>query len=308
MKPFDSRGRIMGFTDNVYDQKRGQRNSTASNGMRGRLASVIQIAGRKRQLSSSEMESVTPLRKLELPTPEPDFATRMDLRISRPSPPYALDPHFDLSQQGGGGHSQILPSIKSLPDQQLFTPSSADEHLLVGNSPAGMAALASAAVTQGRLISSPGHAHTLAPMLSHTPLLPRHNGTILHNGHSTTAGPLYSPPKSQTAQSNIDKSISQLDSRIASLRTYEEEFIELDLDDSRKLLQDKITELEADLRLLKKQKSLQLAERLVREGFGGLADGVRKEIERWDEKSETADMSMSVGSVMNANGNGIDAG
>ena len=299
----------MGFTDNVYDQKRGQRSSTTSNSQSGGLPGMVQIAGRKRQMSSSEVGSVTPLRKLELPTPEPDFASRMDMRIPGTSPPYAVDSQYDSVHQSGGGHRQVqmLPSINTLPERQLYTPLSTDEHLIVGSSPAGMSALASAAVTQGRLVQTAGHSHTLAPILNHASVIPRHSGTVLQNGHSTTNEPLYSPLKAHNLQSSIDKSISQLESRIATLRTYEEDFVKLDLDDSRKLLQDQIVNLEAELRRLKKEKSLQLAERLVREGFGGLADGVRKEIERWDENPETAGANMSVGSVMNTSSNRLDS-
>jgi hypothetical protein len=226
--------------------------------------------------------------------------------MARTSPAYTIDTHFDMPQKNGAGRPQILPSIKNLPDQQLFTPLSADEHIL--SSPTGMSTLASAAVTQGRLVQTVGHAHTLAPMLNHTPLVQRHNGIPLQNGHSGSNITAYSPPKLHNTQSVIDQSIAQLESRIAKLRTYEEDFVKLDLDDSRRLLQDQIVKLEGELRRLKKEKSLQLAERLVREGFGGLADGVRKEIERWDEKGDSADTNMSVESVMNGSSTGVDIG
>ena len=294
VKPFDSRGKIMGFTDNVYDQKRGQRNNTSTNGQRGSLPGLAQITGRKRQISSSDIGPATPLKRLDLPTPEPDFATRMDLRRARDGSEYALDPQFDAPHING--HPHILPSIKTLPEQQLFTPSSTDEHLLVGSSPANMPALAATTVNQARLIQNAPY-HTLAPMLNHTPILPR------QNGHGAA---LYSPTRPLHAQSGIDNSITELESRIASLRTYEEDFVKLDLDDSRRLLADQIASLEADLRRLKKEKSLQLAEKLRQDGFSGLADGVRREIERWGEKADATDMS--VGSVMNGTSNGIDTG
>lgn len=279
VKPFDSRGKIMGFTDNVYDQKRGQRNSTASSGLGGSLLSPPAIAGRKRQISSSDIGPATPLRKLELSTPEPDFASRIDLRRARDGSEYALDPQFDVPHLNGGGHLQNLPSIKTLPEQQLFTPSSTEEHLLVGSSPANMSTLATAAFTQGRLGQNAPYSHTLAPILNHTPILPR------QNGHIAT---LYSPTQTLHVQSGIDKSIIELETRIATLRAYEEEFIQLELDDSKRLLADQIASHETDLRLLKKEKSLQLAERLLKEGFGGLADGVRKEIEGWGKKADAA--------------------
>jgi hypothetical protein len=172
---------------------------------------------------------------------------------------------------------QNLPSIKTLPEQQLFTPSSTDEHLLVASSPANMSALATAALTQGRLGQNAPYSHTLAPLLNHTPILPR------QNGHMAT---LYSPTTTLHVQSGIDKSITELETRIATLRAYEQEFIQLELDDSKRLLADQIASHETDLRLLKKEKSLQLAERLLKEGFGGLADGVRKEIERWGKEAD----------------------
>lgn len=306
VKPFDSRGKIMGFTDNVYDQKRGQRNSTIANGQGGSLPGLAQITGRKRQLSSSDAGPASPHRKLDLPTPEPDFASRMDLRIARDSSEYALDPQFEALHHNGGGRSQVLPSIKTLPEQQLFTPLSTDEHIHIGSSSAGISTLAAAAVTQGRLGQNAAFAHTLAPMLHHTPILSRHTGATLQNGHGLTNETSYSPTKLQNVHSGLDKSIIQLEARIATLRAYEEDFVKLDLDDSRRLLADQITSLETDLRRLKKEKSLQLAEKLFKEGFGGLADGVRKEIERWGEKADATDMS--VGSVMNGTRSGIDTG
>lgn len=267
----------MGFTDNVYDQKRGQRNSTSTSGLGGNLPGLPAIAGRKRQISSSDIGPATPLRKLELPTPEPDFTNRIDLRRARDGSEYSLDPQFEVPHLNGGGHMQILPSIKTLPEQQLFTPGSIDEHMLVGSTPASMTTLATAALTQGRLSQNAAYSHTLAPILNHTPILPR------QNGHTTT---LYSPTPS--FPSGIDKSIAELESRIATLRAYEEEFIQLDLDDSKRLLADQIASHEAELRLLKRDKSLQLDERLMKEGFGGLADGVRKEIERWEKQADAA--------------------
>lgn len=266
----------MGFTDNVYDQKRGQRNSTTANGL-GSLPGLPAIAGRKRQISSSDIGPATPLRKLELPTPEPDFANRIDLRRARDGSEYSSDPQFDVAHLNGGGHMQMLPSIKTLPEQQLFTPGSIDEHLLIGSTPASMSTLATAALTQGRLSQGAGYSHTLAPILNHTSGPPRQNGHV---------PALYSPTQQLHVQSGIDKSIAELESRIATLRAYEAEFIQLDLDDSKRLLADQIAGNEAELRVLKKEKSLQLAERLLKEGFGGLADGVRKEIERWGKTAD----------------------
>jgi hypothetical protein len=277
VKPFDSRGKIMGFTDNVYDQKRGQRNSSTTNGLGGSLPGLPAIAGRKRQISSSDIGPATPLRKLELPTPEPDFANRIDLRRARDGSEYSLDPQFDVAHLNGGSHLHMLPSIKTLPEPQLFTPGSIDEHLLIGSTPGSMTTLATAALTQGRLNQNAAYSHTLAPILNHNPGPPR------QNGHMPT---LYSPTKELHVQSGIDKSIAELESRIATLRAYEAEFIQLDLDDSKRLLADQIAGHETELRVLKKEKSLQLAERLLKEGFGGLADGVRKEIERWGKKAD----------------------
>jgi hypothetical protein len=72
VKPSDPRGKIMGFTDNVFDQKRRQRIGNAGpSGNPPDQPSVLQISGQKRQISMSDLTSQgRPLRTLEFPVPE----------------------------------------------------------------------------------------------------------------------------------------------------------------------------------------------------------------------------------------------
>ena len=76
----------------------------------------------------------------------------------------------------------------------------------------------------------------------------------------------------------LDASIVELETQMRNLKKYEEEFIALNLDDSRKMLAIQLAELDAQIKAKKREKSLLLIERLKREGFGGLAAVVVKEV------------------------------
>jgi hypothetical protein len=77
----------------------------------------------------------------------------------------------------------------------------------------------------------------------------------------------------------VDAAIAQKENRIAKLRRYGDELIQLGLEDSHKVLLQELLALEADLRAVKKQKSAALIENLRME-FPGLADVARKEVEK----------------------------
>ena len=76
----------------------------------------------------------------------------------------------------------------------------------------------------------------------------------------------------------LDASIADLETQLSKLKKYEEEFIALDLEDSRKMLANQVTEIESQIKAKKREKSLVLIERLKKEGFGGLAAVVGKEV------------------------------
>jgi hypothetical protein len=76
----------------------------------------------------------------------------------------------------------------------------------------------------------------------------------------------------------LDASIAELEAQLGKLKKYEEEFIALNLDDSRKMLASEVAELESRIKAKKREKGLMLIERLKKEGFGGLAASVGKEV------------------------------
>jgi len=76
----------------------------------------------------------------------------------------------------------------------------------------------------------------------------------------------------------LDASIAELETQMRNLKKYEEEFIALNLADSRKMLATQLADLEAQIKAKRREKSLLLIERLKREGFGGLAAVVGKEV------------------------------
>jgi hypothetical protein len=82
----------------------------------------------------------------------------------------------------------------------------------------------------------------------------------------------------ETPTAALDASIMELESQLRNLTRYEGEFIALNLEDSRKVLATQMAEVESQIKSKKREKSLILIERLKREGFGGLAAVVGKEV------------------------------
>ncbi|EHY52428.1 hypothetical protein ABEF92_006633 [Exophiala dermatitidis] len=287
VKACDPRGKQMGFADNVFDQKRGRReshpNGTTSTTC---LPGLATITGKKRTISSSaEPGPATPLRRIELPTPEPDKSLNGKLGVSRDKSELLTETPFAGIN---GTLPTLLPSMKSFTDGTDLHGVHIDErHTRVSASP-GMASLASTAVTRGHLQSTPSYSedNTLPPMLGHsTPnsrFLPQHSsrGILATPGPTSMASPSKSadPGDSKAPAAALDASITELEARVRSLRKYEEEFIALNLDDSRKMLASQVAELENQIRAMKREKSLLLIERLKKEGFGGLAAVVGKEV------------------------------
>ncbi|EXJ75740.1 uncharacterized protein A1O5_00247 [Cladophialophora psammophila CBS 110553] len=287
VKASDPRGKVMGFADNVFDQKRGGRRDSSHNSSgSGPLPGVAQITGKKRAISSSaDPGPATPLRKMELPTPEPDFSgTR--LALSREGSEFLMDVPF---AGVNGTLPTPLPSMKTFPDGPDFMVSPTDErHSRVSSSP-GIVSLASAAIGSSRIPSNIQN-NTLPPMLGHTPsatnglYLPPHNSNGSFSTPSSSAA-TSSPTKltacateSKVPTAALDASITDLETQLVKLKRYEEEFIALNLDDSRKMLASQVAELESQIKAKKREKSLILIERLKREGFGGLAAVVGKEV------------------------------
>jgi len=273
----------MGFTDNVFDQKRGNRSSSA-NAHSSPLPGVAQISGRKRQTAPSHIGPASTLRKIEPPTPATDFASR---HMSREGPDYMIDPQFG-NIHTNGILPNLLPSMKTFPDERSYSSSPVDDRLgATSDSPLGMATLATAAVCHGRIPGTNHQIHsTLGPVLAKH-ILPRQpperDGTATLSVSTTTTA-IPTPPHNESNGSmteQIDMAIKRLEEQIATLKKYEQEFLSLNLEDSHKMLSAQLRGLESELRGKKREKSIVLIEMLEREGFGGLADGVRREMAMW---------------------------
>lgn len=279
VKPSDPRGKIMGFTDNVFDQKRGQRISNgASPGKPSEPPHISQLAGQKRQLTVSDLTTpMRPLRKLEFPTPEPDHA----------GPEYVLDAQFALathrrlggvSAQGSNEAGPTLPGIASLPQHLGASVSSRAER--GGSTGEGMKTLASAAASHGRApaLSKINSATSALPPLASFDI-PDQYHTLTQNGNCRgDVDPSLSVGSSKDILA-VDTAIAQKENLIAKLRMYGEELLQLGMQDSHKRLSEELLKLEADLRAAKKRKSAVLIENLRME-FPGLADVAMKEVEK----------------------------
>ncbi|KIW17520.1 hypothetical protein PV08_04714 [Exophiala spinifera] len=285
VKACDSRGKVMGFADNVFDQKRGRRESHPAASGNHALPGIVHTTGKKRPLSASgDRGPETPFRKIELPTPEPDFSHQPRLVLSREGSELVLDAFGSIN----GNLPTLLPSLNTFTDGHDFMVSPPDErYARVSTSPA-IASLASTAVNNGRVPSNFQHVqnNTLPPMLGHT----THNGTFVprHSSSSimgTLGTGLPTSPTKATLPNDIkaptaalDASIVELETQLRSLKKYEEEFVALNLEDSRRMLATEVAELEERLKTKRREKSIVLIERLKKEGFGGLAAAVGKEV------------------------------
>ncbi|KAK5026097.1 hypothetical protein LTS07_007622 [Exophiala sideris] len=278
VKAGDARGKVMGFADNVFDQKRNRRESNSN--AAGNLPGVAQITGKKRTISSSgEPGPATPLRKIELPTPEPDFSTHSRL-LSREGSDLVMDAFGTVN----GNLPTLLPSMKTFPDGPDFMVSPSEERNSRVSSSPGIASLASTGIGGGRI----GQNITLPPILGHTTqngvFIPQHNSSGMLSTPSTahTTSPTKADVLVATANkiptAALDASIVELETQLRNLKKYEEEFIALNLEDSRKMLATQVAELEIQIKTKRREKSLLLIERLKREGFGGLAASVGKEV------------------------------
>lgn len=301
VKANDPRGKIMGFADNVFDQKRGGRRESGLNGP----MTVAHLAGKKRAIESNGPDGpTTPQRKLTLLTPEPDHAGR--LHISR-----------EDSDIGGGSIyaaatlPPILPSVKTVTDPDGAISSTSDErsHHFTPSTPN---------------FGVNGGVNTLAPLLSSSHYgspyadprpFSKHDGSAPTSGTRTTQTTINSfintvtnttkaPPLSSISRQDtimhlaphhfrtdtgqslllspgksrvLEESIQKLEQQIQALRNYDEEFAAMKLEDSRRMLRSQIQELEAQLAKKQRERGLGLVERLRREGFSSLAEQVSLE-------------------------------
>ena len=172
VKPFDPRGKNMGFTDNVFDQKRGHRPGIGAHHTQ-KLPGVAQITGKKRPLSSSEPSSTTPARKLDMRTPEADYASRPELvRSSRERSEYSPHRHYS-SILGSGSRPAILPSLTAFADEQGLSSSPfGDRSKTSRTSPTGLTSMTSASTAATVSGDGRDHSQSLPPMFTHQ-LAPR---------------------------------------------------------------------------------------------------------------------------------------
>lgn len=281
----------MGFADNVFDQRRGGKRENGSIGAgsgSGPLPGVAQITGgRKRTMSpSAEPGPATPLRKIELPTPEPELSSNR-MAMSREGSEFVVEAPFAAIN---GALPTLLPSLKTFADGYDFIIAPADErHARASGSP-GIPSLASTGTGSSRIGQNlpKNQSNVLPPMLGHGASVS--NGSYLPQRRSTgsfgtpSSGLTMSPTKSTSAADTqaptaaLEASIADLEMQLTKLKKYEEDFIALNLDDSRKMLASQVAELENHIKTKKREKSLILIERLKREGFGGLAASVGKEV------------------------------
>ena len=279
VKPADPRGKTMGFTDNVFDQKRGQRSSSGgSDGKLSDLSNSVQISGQKRQMSMSSLAArEPPMRKVEFTTPERDGV----------GPEYVLDGQYAFTthhRPGGLPNPRVNDSGPTLPGIANL----AQHHDSLANlrdatgtaTGESVKTLASAAASHGRgpTLTQTNPNSSILPPLSAFDVPDRYHVSMQN---SKQGGDPDSPASGGLSKetSVVDAVIVLKETRIAKLRRYGDELLQLGLADSHKMLMEELAALEADLRAAKKQKSAALIENLWME-FPSLADVARKEVEK----------------------------
>ena len=290
VKAADPRGKVMGFTDNVFDQKRGQRSSGQD------VPSPTHISppkSHKRQLSLTELTNPVdaPIahRKLDLPSPEPDYA------VVKKSSEYMLESNYSMIPIPRLKVDQAMSSSSSsalryVPENHPRSPLLLDDEAV---KPAeAFQAIATAAVASGKL-SSPQIDSLLTPMTPTNALLgsqdsPSNKMVKHYRATAEPATPISAIPEtpisavsdiSPEKAAAIDESITQIEDQIGRLRRYGDELLELSLPDYYRMLTEQLASLEALLRTKKKEKSTLLINKLARD-FPGLADATRKEVEK----------------------------
>ncbi|KAK5948195.1 hypothetical protein OHC33_010743 [Knufia fluminis] len=312
VKASDSRGKTMGFADNVFDQKRGGKRESGLNGP----MTVAHLAGKKRAIEPNDQDGPsTPHPKLDLHTPDPDYSNR--IYLSRETSEFGAG----MSHYTASTLPPILPSVKTVTDIDAMSTTADDRHNHItpstpsfgmNGSANTLAPLMSAGIYGSPYEQKPPYNHDHASSgrpsrqppssfldtvtntnkspasrmsLPHTSYPVNHVSQPTQNGHgpphATRIDPAALTPltESPPASNNLlDENIKKLESQIQTLRGYDEEFLAMKLEDSRRMLRKQIAELEGQLEARRKERGMGLIERLRREGFVGLAEAVGLEV------------------------------
>ncbi|KAK5100684.1 hypothetical protein LTR70_001416 [Exophiala xenobiotica] len=319
VKASDTRGKVMGFADNVFDQKRGGKRESGLNGP----MTVAHLAGKKRTVESNGQEGPSaPHRKINPITPEPDYSNR--IYLSRETSEFGAGAsHYTASTL-----PPILPSVKTVTDIDGLSATGDDRHnhitpltssFSMNGSANTLAPLMAASIYGSPYEQKPPYnpdQKNVAPCsrtprqtsssflntvttsnqshVSRAPLpqqthIPKNTQVDqpFQNGHGR--GPPHIPrpdpaimtplTESPPASNNLlDENIKKLEQQIQTLKNYDDEFVEMKLEDSRRMLGKEIRELEVQLEARRKEKGFGLIERLRREGFASLAEAVGLEV------------------------------
>lgn len=249
IKPIDTRGRILGFVDNVFDQKRGKRASLAvtsaspNQGLsprgvkrsrphtnegepgsswqhRDSFAVVSAGSHGTRSLDTSNVSPVT------MATPSRNDIGQTPSRVFDPLGPFRRE----NQSQTGSPFSDIRQSSRS-----------SETH--------------------------PGHYPHLPPPTSSTSVLE----TPVSSGPAERVD-----PKGDAAD---EENIQDLESKLETLRGYANDILELSLVESHAKILDRISQLETEIEKRKRRKTELLLSRLDRD-FPDLADLAREEARR----------------------------
>lgn len=304
----------MGFADNVFDQKRGGRRESGLNGP----MTVANLAGKKRSIEPNGQGGPSTLRKLEFPTPEPDYARRP--HMARDGSEFSSVPAYPTNTL-----PPILPGVKSVTDVDDMGSTISDDrnHRYTPSTPIFSTNGTSntlAPFLSTSLYGSPYMDHRVPPIHDHsaptsatrttrtninsfintvtntTSAPPRSPASHNHNHHvhDTThhrfrSGPIQDPIQitTPTTESSpiatssllLEENIRKIEQQIQALQKYDEEFAALKLEESRRMLRGQISELEGQLAARRRERGLGLVERLRNEGFSSLAEQVGIEVD-----------------------------
>ena len=314
VKASDSRGKCMGFADNVFDQKRGGRRESGLNGP----MTVAHLAGKKRPIEPNGQEGPsTPHRKLDLLTPEPDYSNR--IYLSRETSDFGAGTTLYTAST----LPPILPSVKTVTDINTLSTNADDRrnHISPSSPSFGMtsngntlAPLISASLYSSPFEQKPPYNHDPNTIAFSSTKIRQPSSSFLNTVTNTNQTPVSRPSTTNNHSSNqtshtvtnghnapytirtdpaamtpvtesstvssdlLDENIKKLEQQIQTLKSYDDEFVAMKLEGSRRMLRKQIEELGVQLEARRKEKGLGLIERLRREGFVTLADAVGLEV------------------------------
>ncbi|KAL2814234.1 hypothetical protein BDW59DRAFT_177975 [Aspergillus cavernicola] len=257
IKPIDPRGRILGFVDNVFDQKRGKRAS---------LVASPQPSDNNNISPSSPRGSKRP--RIHTENEEPGKS------------PWGNGASIPVISAGPSRHRSDVSEVFS--STNVATPTQDRNSASIGYTPSRtfdpLGPFRSDKVeSQNPLAAAPGQSSSSRP--THYPYLPPPSSYSVSQDETVPRGHTNSRDDSKAEGLDLEEDIRVLERKLAALRGYADDLLELSLVESHAKILERIVQFEAEIEQRKRRKAEVLLSNLNRD-FPDLADLAREEARR----------------------------